>query len=189
MVPVNDRFWPIPAERPETIMLARYPQGEAARSGDAGAVEEVELLIEVVRAIRNVRAEFKIEPGRLLDAVISAPADGLAAEAEAIRQLARVGTLAFSDDAPSEHAVRLVLPRATVTLALGDAVDLDAERTRLGAEAAEAEKYLAGLSARLGNAQFTDRAPAEVVERERERLEQGSARLARIRELLAELGG
>ncbi|MCH7608827.1 MAG: valine--tRNA ligase [Chloroflexi bacterium] len=193
---VTEELWqhlmarlPKEGDVPETIMLARYPLGEAAGGDDGGAVEEIELLIEVVRAIRNVRAEFKIAPGRLLDAVVSAPGGGLAEEAEAIRQLARVGTLTFSGDAPLEHAVRLVLPRATVTLALGDAVDVGAERTRLGSEAAEAERYLAGLTARLGNAQFTDRAPEEVVERERERLEQGTARLERIRELLAELGG
>ncbi|MCI0889054.1 MAG: class I tRNA ligase family protein, partial [Chloroflexi bacterium] len=193
---VTEELWqhlmarlPKEGDRPETIMLARYPLGEAAGNGEEGAVAEVELLIEVVRAIRNVRAEFKIEPARLLDAVVTAPGDALAEEAEAIRQLARVGTLAFADDAPLEHAVRLVLPRATITLALGDAVDVGAERTRLASEAADAERYLAGLTARLGNAQFTGRAPEEVVERERERLEQGTARLERIRELLTELGG
>ncbi|MCH7655905.1 MAG: valine--tRNA ligase [Chloroflexi bacterium] len=201
---VTEELWqhlmarlPKEGERPPSIMLAPYPLGEAAGDGDGGAVEEIEALIEVVRAIRNVRAEFKIEPGRLLDAVVSAPGRALADEAEAIRQLARVGTLAFTGDGPpqtpqtsrlTENAVRLVLPHATVTLDLGDAVDVDAERARLGNEAAEAEKYLNGLTARLGNEQFTGRAPAEVVERERERLEQGTARLERIRELLAELG-
>jgi valyl-tRNA synthetase len=76
----------------------------------------------------------------------------------------------------------------TVMLDVGSGVDLAAERTRLEAEATETERYLKGLAGRLGNEQFVEKAPAEVVERERARLEDGQARLERIRQLLAELG-
>ena len=76
---------------------------------------------------------------------------------------------------------------ATITLAVGGAIDLAAERTRLQAEATEAEAYAKDLATRLSNDQFTAKAPAEVVERERERLADAQARVERIRDLLADI--
>jgi valyl-tRNA synthetase len=190
---------PNEGDLPESIMLARYPnprrrftadEYDARQQAGAGSVRDVELMIDVVRAIRNVRAEFKVESNKTLDAAISVAGDGagLAGEANAIRQLARVGTLTFDTNPPTANAVKLVVGAATVTLAMGDAVDVAAERTRLAAEAEETQTYLTGLSGRLSNEQFTAKAPAEVVERERARLEDGRARLKRIGELLKELG-
>ena len=163
---------------------------DARLSEQAPAVENVELMIDVVRAIRNVRAEFKIEPRKTLDATIDVANDGtaLAAHSDAIKQLARVGTLAFGAPGSASDSVKLVVGPATVTLAVGGAVDLNAEHDRLTAEAGETETYLKGLSGRLSNEQFTSRAPEDVVERERERLEEGQARLERIRELLNDIG-
>ncbi len=183
---------------PESIMIAPYPNPRARlsddelnarREADAPAAEEVELLIDIVRAIRNIRAEFRIGPRELLDATITVPNDGAAlqGETDAIRQLARVGALRFGEPDDTE-GVRLVIRDATVTLAVGGAVDLSAERARLTSEADETEKRLAQLRGRLGNDQFVSKAPAEVVERERERLGEGEIRLNRIRELLRDLG-
>ena len=72
---------------------------------------------------------------------------------------------------------------------MGGAVDVGAETARLEAESRETERYIASLSARLGSEQFVNKAPPEVVERERQRLGDSQTRLDRIRELLAELGG
>ena len=185
---------------PESIMIAPYPDPKARlseeelrarRDADAPASEEVELLIDLVRAIRNVRAELKIEPQTLLDVAVAAsrPAAALEGEADAVRALARVGALRFGDVESGQDTVRLVVRDVTVALNVGGSVDLDAERERLRVEAASVEKHVAGLQGRLGNAQFLDKAPAEVVERERERLENGRARLERITELLRDLGG
>jgi valyl-tRNA synthetase len=184
---------------PESIMIAPYPDPagrmsaaelKARLDAQAPAVEAVETMIDVVRAIRNVRAEFKIEPNRTLDASIEVSGDGAAlrGQADAIKTLARVGALTFGPSDAGGDAVKLVVGRATVTLAVGGAVDLNAERQRLRAEAAETDRYLKGLSARLNNEQFVSKAPPEVVERERERLEESTARLERVRGLLHDLG-
>jgi len=66
-------------------------------------------------------------------------------------------------------------------------VNVEAEMVRLRAESGEAERYLIGLEARLANEQFLAKAPDEVVEKERQRLDDGRARQARLHELLAEL--
>ncbi len=182
-----------------TIMLAPYPMPSDA-APDERALAEVSLLTDVIRAIRNVRAEFRVEPTKQLDAVVNVPADGVALReaAEAIRQLARVGTIAFGNAGPSvggetpaapADTVKLVVGQATVMLSMGDSVDVAAERKRLADEAQQTTRYLSGLEARLNNEQFTSKAPEDVVERERQRLEDGQARLARIRELLRDLGG
>ncbi len=204
---VTEEIWQrlvavLPAEGnlPESIMIAPYPDPkarlseeelQARRDADAPASEEVELLIDLVRAVRNVRAELKIEPQTLLDATVatSRAAATLETETDAIRSLARVGALRFSDADAGRDTVRLVVRDVTVALNVGGSVDLEAERERLRGEAAGVEKHVAGLEGRLGNAQFLDKAPADVVERERERLESGRARLERITELLHDLGG
>ena len=185
---------------PESIMIAPYPDPkarlseeelQARREADAPASDEVELLIDLVRAIRNIRAELKIEPQTLLDAAVatSRPAAALETEVDAIRGLARVGALRFGDTDAGQNTVRLVVRDVTVALNVGGSVDLEAERERLHGEAASVQKHLAGLEGRLSSSQFLDKAPAEVVERERERLESGRARLERITELVRDLGG
>ena len=185
---------------PESIMIAPYPDPkarlseeelQARREADAPASDEVELLIDFVRAIRNIRAELKIEPQTLLDAAVatSRPAAALETEVDAIRGLARVGALRFGDTDAGQDTVRLVVRDVTVALNVGGSVDLEAERERLRGEAASVQKHLAGLEGRLSSSQFLDKAPAEVVERERERLESGRVRLERITELLRDLGG
>ena len=152
-------------------MIAPYPDPkarlseeelQARREADAPASEEVELLIDLVRAIRNVRAELKIDPQSLLDATVatSRQAGALEAEADAIRSLARVGALRFGDADTGEDAVRLVVRDVTVALNVGGSVDLEAERGRLRGETASVQKHLAGLEGRLGSSQFLDKAPA-----------------------------
>jgi valyl-tRNA synthetase len=184
--------------QPASIMLASYPDPAARMSAEdltarlseqAPAGEIVELMIGIVRSIRNIRVEFKLEPARPLDVSIEL-ADGapsIDTEANAIKQLARVGTLTFGPSIADGQTVKLVIGAATVTLAIGNAVDLAAERNRLEAEVQETDKYAKGLSGRLANDQFTSKAPFEVVEGERERLKGAQARSARIRELLTDL--
>ena len=189
---------PDEANLPESIMIAPYPDPakrmsaadlQARLDAGAAAVETVQLLIDVVRSIRNVRAEFTIEPSQLMDASIALAQGGpaLADEAAAIKQLARLRNLTFGTEEPGADSVRLVVGAATITLAVGGAIDLAAERTRLQAEATEAEAYAKDLATRLSNDQFTAKAPAEVVERERERLADAQARVERIRDLLADI--
>ena len=174
---------------PETIMRAPYPQ-PSSHGVDAQAVADVALTIDIVRAVRNVRAEFHVEAGRLLDAAVDSPRRAaLEAEAPAIRQLARIGSLAFSAQAVSEGSVRVVVRDATVSLALEGVDDLAGEIARLRREAQETARYLGGLESRLSNESFLAKAPADVIDRERQRLAEGQARQARLRELLSDLGG
>ena len=178
---------------PESIMVAPYPEDDAS-AVDAEAEAEMELVTEIVRAIRNARAEFRVESSQWLDAFVDAvEARPVVVEAaEAIKQLARVGTLRLLDgdrqQAPAE-AVTLVLDRVAVLLPLRGLVDLAAERKRLQVELAQSQQSIQRLQARLQDEQFLAKAPAEVVERERQRLETTHDRCEKIQQLLEQVGG
>jgi valyl-tRNA synthetase len=76
----------------------------------------------------------------------------------------------------------------TVALPLGGLIDIPAEKARLSKESEKLKGELAGIVKKLGNADFVARAPEEVVEENRERLEAGEARLTRLAEALQRLG-
>ena len=173
---------------PDSIMIAPYPQPNA-RSLDPDAEAEVELVAGIVRAIRNVRAEFRIEPTKRLEARIESPAmDGIVeGEREAIETLASI-RMPKEATGNSSSKVTLVVGTATVSLDMGDLVDLDTERQRLQGEVREADQHIRRLGDHLADEQFTSRAPEEVVERESQRLSSLKERQTRIQELLSQLG-
>ncbi len=177
---------------PASIMVAPYPEA-SEQMLDSAAEDEVESVTSVVRAIRNVRAEFKVEPRQPLEALVAVPlASVVAEEAEVIRSLARVEPLRILTEgdtmSPSRQTLTLVVGKATVYLPMGDAVDLASERQRLQKELASTQAATDRLAQRLEDQQFLSKAPEEVVEKERERLASAQERLARIRELLGQLG-
>ncbi len=178
---------------PPSIMVAPYPQAKAA-AFDADAEAEMELVTGIVRGIRNVRAEFKLDPRKPLEALVSAEQAGhvLSEESDAIKALARVEPLTLLDASSAKPAtsgtVTLVAGKATVYLPLGSAVDVAAERKRLQSEMASALGAIRGLEGRLSNVAFLEKAPEEVVDKERERLETLRERTGRIGDLLAVLG-
>ena len=176
----------------QQLIVARFPEASTARI-DESAESSFEAVQEFVRAIRNIRAEKRVDAGRWVEAYVvgGAAADTASALAPAIEQLARVRPLhivATADDAPSDGVVSSVLAVGQVALPMAGLFDLDAERERIGKQIVEAEADVAGLEQKLGNEQFTARAPAEVVQRERDRLETTQSRLAGLRQSLAEIG-
>jgi len=89
--------------------------------------------------------------------------------------------------APGKDTLAIVLDRAEVFLPLGGVIDVDAERRRLDREITETETFLTGLGARLQDQAFLDRAPADVVEKEREKLAASQDKLARLKALKEQL--
>ena len=179
--------------RPDALVVAPYPESDATLI-DKQAESEIGAVIEIVRAIRNLRADFRIQSAQILEAIVDTPdAEGIVgSEAMTIKTLARVEplTIGSSGERPdsSDHAT-LVLSHGSVTVPLAGLVDLDKERVRLTDELGELEANRHQLLARLGDDKFLSRAPEEVVGRERQRLESVEERRARITEILSRLGG
>ncbi|MEP7065495.1 MAG: valine--tRNA ligase, partial [Gemmatimonadota bacterium] len=153
--------WPAPGES-----RARAPQFEIARSA--------------VSAIRQIRAEYNVPPGKMVDAVVvgrDARAVGvLGEESDLIGRLARA-TITASTQGPTGAAAHALLPDGSeVVVLLAGLVDIEKECTRVSAELAQLEKQLASLEQRLANESFVSRAKPEVVEAERTKLGEWSTR-------------
>ena len=173
-----------------SIMVAKWPTPAGFR--DEAAEEEMQVLMEIVRGIRNVRAEKQVEPGRQITAILQAPASRRAMLEEAvpyIQALARVGEVTFIDEAAPapERAVAVIAGGVQVHLPLAGLVDLEQEVARLEKELAETVQQLAAVNARLSNAGFVSKAPAHVVQRERQRQEELAEKERLLRQRLAEL--
>ena len=179
---------------PEAAMVAPYPAADPSRY-DSDAEREVESVIEIVRAARNLRAEFRIENNQRLTAQISVANGSSSVFQDAmgfIQSQARIDlevTPAQSvRQAANDQAVQ-VLNAGTLAVSLGGLVDLAEETDRLKNELEDLRKYRERVSKNLMNENFVNRAPEEVVERERDRLSDTEARIDRLVEILDRLAG
>jgi valyl-tRNA synthetase len=176
----------------ETIMIASWPE---AGNRDDAAERDFGALIETVRAIRNVRSEANVEPGRWIAAEIFAGPHAAAFELARgeLATLARIADseLVIRDDEPagSRGAMTAVAGNVVAMLPMAGLVDLAAERERLGKELAEAEAERDRALAQLSNEAFMARAPAHVVEVQQRRLATANEQIALLRRRLAELDG
>ncbi len=161
---------------PAALIIAPWPAATTATI-DTTAEAQFERLQELVRAIRNVRTEYKVEPQKRFSALFAAGEHTalLTAQREILVQLARLDgnqlTIAESVDAPAQ-AVTLVAGGITCYLPLAGLVDLDAERIRLQKELEQVLNDVQRVERTLANSGFVARAPADVVARERARLDE-----------------
>jgi valyl-tRNA synthetase len=191
---VTEELWqrlrPFQAQPPsEALIVASFPQSDPAWR-DEEAERQTEAIVEVVRAIRNIRSEKRVEPTRDIEAHIVTAEAHLVGTAH-VKALARVEPLHVATDqeaVPKESVATVVLPHARVVVPLAGLFDVDAERTGLEKEIEEAEAYLKRLDGKLSNEQFRSKAPREVVAKEEERRAETQARLEGLRRALAELG-
>jgi valyl-tRNA synthetase len=177
---------------PESLIVAPYPRGDESLL-DPTAEKQTGALMEVIRAIRNIRTERKIEPRQMVAASVVVPDAALrvpfSERRELIEALARVEPLsivASTGEVESEGAAVAVLADATVIVPLGGLVDLEAERAKLRRETTEVEEYIANLEAQIAKAR--GRAPERVVAGMEEKLTAARNRLDGLRARLAELG-
>jgi valyl-tRNA synthetase len=159
----------------EALIVARWPEPMKAGSEEGAALASFGKVMDVVKAIRNARAEKGVEPSRRIPATISAGIDRPLFESEQalVAHLARLdpGQLAITDrlPAPPEETVPLIIGSIEVYLPLAGLLDAQAERARLQGEIEAATAQIMRLETLLGGA-FAERAPANVVEKERAKL-------------------
>ena len=194
---ITEEIWQRIAEylpvRPDSIMIAEYPTADKSAI-DAAAEQKMDSVLEIIRSIRNARAEARIEPAKFIEALIAVQDSRAAIEPHmpVISTLARVRPLSIIDKADKElktdQAKVLVLRDVEVILPLSGLIDRDAEATRLTKEIEGTESLIARTEGKLQNTQFVSKAPAQVVERERQSLADHKGKLERLRKQLAELG-
>ena len=163
---------------------------EAAEFTDEAAEAEIGWVVDLVTAIRSVRAEMNIPPATLTPLVLS----GASAETrqraprwnEVIRRMARLADISFADRAP-EGSVQLLVRGEVAALPLKGVIDFSAERARLDKELARADADINRVDAKLSNEKFVANAPEEIVEEEKEKREAAVTRKAKIVEALERL--
>ncbi|NLG85235.1 MAG: valine--tRNA ligase [Firmicutes bacterium] len=189
---ISEEIWQHLPHEGESIVVSSWPVPDPGLL-DAVAEAEMEDLMEIVRAIRNIRAEVGVAPGKKIAAILAAPsakAELLAANRTSLCVLADLGRLELvAEDAPRPaQAMSAVAGGAQIYLPLAELVYLEKERARLTKELENARAEAARLAAKLANEGFLAKAPAAVVEREKTRLEEARAKEEKIRARLRDLG-
>jgi valyl-tRNA synthetase len=170
---ISEEIWQRLPHVGDSVMVAPFPR--ARRSWrDPAAERAMQPVIDIVGAIRAIRSESRIPPGMELQVTIK---PGSASTAEAVGQAAAlIGALAKAAITIAPAAARPpqsahgVAGDADVFVSLAGVVDLAAERNRVLKEIERADKEIRFLEGKLGRVEFVERAPAEVVARERARL-------------------
>ena len=183
---ITEELWHALSAREHELIVAKWPMADA-RALDPEADAEIEWLIRLIGEVRTARTELNVPPGARLPFAV---AEGspltrarLDRNAVTIARLARI-----EEQVAMGGEAQIVVDEATYTLALGDVIDLTAERTRLAKAIAAAEKDRDALAARLGNASFTERAKPEAVDKARADHAERAAEAARLAAALARLG-
>ena len=188
---VTEEIWQHLPHEGETIMLAPWPDATGSLQ-DLDAETAMDTLMELVRGIRNVRAEYNVPNGRAIHALLRPGALGSSLDELRVlfARLCRVENLSLlAADAPDPaNCATVVVNDTTVYLPLAELIDVAAERERLGKERDQLQQRLQRSQNMLANEQFVARAPAAVVERERAGKAELEASLALVEARLRSLG-
>jgi len=179
------RLRPVLPEAPESIMIASYPLAQEEEV-DLAAEEEMEAVIEVIRAIRNHRAEVKIPSSQFIPCFIRPKADGipLSDYSLLIATLARAKPLTFLEGGERLEGAKVVVLREAELFFPAERLDQERERERLVAEAEFLRRQIQRLEERLADGEFLNKAPSSVVEKEKAKLEKYRDKLERLQQQL-----
>jgi len=181
------------ANWPEALIVAAWPAPRPEEAWEAARVADFGLIQESVRAIRNLRAEKNVPPGKPLPAILvgGAQTDVLRQQSVTLAALAQLDPAALQivehlPEKPEGH-VALVVGVVEIYLPLAGLVDLGEERARLTKALAEAESQVARLE-KLLDSDFANKAPANVVQKEREKLATFKDTVIKLRGQMEPLG-
>jgi valyl-tRNA synthetase len=186
---ITEELWQRLPHKGESIMLAPYPRSKHKQL-DPEAERAMELLMAVVSAIRNIRAEMRIAPAQPVTVIIK-PSASLTRELTS--QIALIEALAKAEvscdptaQRPPQSAMALV-GEVELYLPLAGIVDLETERQRVEKEIRKLTEEIQFVESKLARPEFREKAPREVVEREEQRSHDAKAALAKLEASLRQL--
>jgi len=175
--------------RGSMLITARWDDLPGLAAPEAAA--EMDWVVELVGAVRSVRSEMNVPPAARLTLILRDAAAETRRRLDAhrgqIETLARLERVETEGEIPTA-AAQFVIGEATAVLPLEGAIDVAAEKARLGREIKKQEGEIGKLSGKLGNAKFLANAPEAVVEEQRERLAEAEAARERLERAAARLG-
>lgn len=165
------------------LIVADWP--DVAHSGYSESIDAFARLQELVVAVRNLRATYKVEAKKQIQLYIEA-GDAFESEKSVIAKLVRAEEVTFG--APPEGKVaKAVVGTMTISVPLEGLLDLDQERARLEKELKEVNDYVNGLQKKLGNSTFVEQAPKQIVNETRKRLEDAEGKKRALEQELSAL--
>ena len=169
---VTEELWQQLPQTGESIMITKYPDGSEQKDYPAEE-KQMSMLMEIIRSIRNIRAEMKVPMGKKAEIIIAAD-DALQAkiaEGESyIIALAQAESISYKDKSfIAEKAAKAHVLGADIYLPLAGLIDLDKEIARIAKEKEQTQNELKRLAGKLSNESFLAKAPQEVVTKEREK--------------------
>lgn len=171
---ITEEIWLHLPHEGETIMLQKWPEFNPGLT-DKVAQEQMAVVMEVIKAIRNIRGEMNVPPSRKAEVIIAAnSADNyrhLEGGLDYIENLAGASEINLQQtlDTKPDNAMSAITRGVEVFMPLKGLIDIDKEIARLEKELAGLDKELARVSGKLSNQGFLDKAPADVIEKEREK--------------------
>ncbi len=171
---------------PTSITVSEFPEADSRFINDK-IETEMELVQEIITSIRSIRNEANVPPGAFVDVLVK-PKDEdtletLSANQSYVRRLAKVGSfsIGFVLHKPEKSASSVV--RGTeIFVSLEGVINVEAERSRLEKEIARVKGVIAGIESKLSNEQFMNRAPAQVIEKEKMKIESMKLNLSKLEE-------
>ena len=179
-----------------SIMVAPYPAADDALLNPA-AEAELNLLMDTITAIRNLRGEMNVPPATQVDVFLQSPdTQAIAAlqrHGQSLTLLAKVKELTFNAaSGPPAAAAKAVVDAVEIFLPLAGIIDFSEEERRLTKEIDKLSKDLSGAQRKLTNEDFLAKAPAEVVAKEKDKVQGWTEKLTKLknhRERIKELMG
>ena len=189
---ITEELWQRLAPRTTSIALAAFPQHDPGLVDEA-AETAMTLLQDIIVNIRNMRAEMRVDARRKIPVELYAQTGEVGSLClnyqPAIERLANLSLLQWKQGAQpagDEAGVR-ALPQYSLRIALQDAVDVEAERTRLLKEEEKLSRELEHLRSQLRNREFLAKAPAKVVASLQKRMEELDIKYAKVADSLGKL--
>ncbi|WP_068615739.1 valine--tRNA ligase [Paenibacillus tuaregi] len=190
---ISEEIWQHLPHQGETITLAEWPKYDAALEAP-DAVEEMNLLIDLIRAVRNVRAEVNVPMSKKVELIVkpsSEKANGIIQRNENyIRRFCNTSEFSISMDATApDKAMSAIVTGAELYFPLAGLIDIGQEIARLQKEYEHLTKEVERVEKKLGNAGFVAKAPAKVIEEEKAKMQDYSEKRAKVQARIEELKG
>lgn len=174
-----------------TIMRASYPTSDDALI-DETAEEDMDLLQKAIGAIRNIRGEMNVPQDKKANVLIRGEAGKLAMlnqYGHYIKTLGDVDALTIASDLEKpKDAATGIAGGLEIFMPLEGLIDLEKERERISKEIERLQAFLVGLNNKLNNPQFVERAPAEVIEKEKQKQQDAREKVRKLEESFQILG-
>lgn len=168
---ITEEMWRYLSHQTGALIVASWPKADESYINDE-AEDELSMLQELVVGIRNIRNEYNVEPSRRISAIIDPGTREamLRDESHIFTRMCNVHDVSFLNGATPENAATVVSGTTKIYLPMAGMIDYEAERKRLEDELADIERQVARIEGLLANESFVNKAKAEVVQRERDKL-------------------